>query len=178
MIRKFRNKIPQIPDSCFIAESTDIIGDVGIGEKSSVWFGTVIRGDMHYIRIGNRTNIQDNSVVHVTTDISPTIIGNSVTIGHGAIIHGCTIEDNCLIGMGSIIMDEVIIGEGSVIAAGALVSPGTKVPPRTLMVGIPAKPLRETTDEEFAEILERAQHYIDFAQEYKNSQQTLKSKEN
>ena len=169
MIRKFRNKIPQIPDSCFIAENTDIIGDVEIGEKSSVWFGTVIRGDMHQIRIGNRTNIQDNSVVHVTTNISPTIIGNSVTIGHGAIIHGCTIEDNCLIGMGSIIMDLAVVGEGSVIAAGALISSNTIIPPRTLKVGIPAKPLREITDDEYTEILESAQHYIDFAQEYSNS---------
>ncbi len=169
MISQFRNKSPKIHNSCFIAHSTEIIGDVEIGKESSVWFGTVIRGDMHHIRIGNRTNIQDNCTVHVTTDTSPTIIGNGVTIGHGAIIHGCTIEDNCLIGMGSIIMDNAVIGEGSIIAAGALVSPDTNVPHRTLMVGVPAKPLRNTTTEEYDEILDRARHYYDFAQEYKNA---------
>ena len=167
MIIKFKNHTPIISQSAFIAENTSIIGDVKIGEQTSIWFGTTIRADMNYIHIGDRTNIQDNSIVHVTTDIAPTIIGNGVTIGHGAIIHGCTIEDNCLIGMGAIIMDEAIIEEGSMIAAGAIVTPKTIAPKNTLMVGIPAKPIRELTKDEYLEIIERAQHYIDFSGNYK-----------
>jgi len=167
LIRQFNNKKPVIAESSFIAENTSIIGDVIIGEESSIWFGTTVRGDMNYIHIGNRTNIQDNSIVHVTTDIAPTIIGDGVTIGHGAIIHGCTIENDCLIGMGSIIMDEAIVKKGSMIAAGAIVTPKTIVPENTLMVGIPAKPIRKLSKEEYNEIIERAQHYIDFSKNYK-----------
>lgn len=167
MIIKYKNKIPVISKTCFIANSTNIIGDVKIGSETNIWFGTTIRADMHYIRIGRRTNIQDNSIIHVTTDIAPTIIGNGVTIGHGAIIHGCTIKDNCLIGMGSIIMDEVVINEGSMIAAGALIPPRTIVPKNTLMVGSPAKPIRKLRKIEKNEIFERAQHYIDLANDYR-----------
>ena len=167
MIIKYKDKIPVISKTCFIANSTNIIGDVKIGSETNIWFGTTIRADMHYIRIGKRTNIQDNSIVHVTTDIAPTIIGNGVTIGHGAIIHGCTIKDNCLIGMGSIIMDEVVINEGSMIAAGALIPPRTIVPKNTLMVGSPAKPIRKLRKIEKNEIFERAQHYIDLANDYR-----------
>jgi len=167
LIIKYKNKIPVISKTCFIANSTNIIGDVKIGSETNIWFGTTIRADMHYIRIGRRTNIQDNSIIHVTTDIAPTIIGNGVTIGHGAIIHGCTIKDNCLIGMGSIIMDEVVINEGSMIAAGALIPPRTIVPKNTLMVGSPAKPIRKLRKIEKNEIFERAQHYIDLANDYR-----------
>ena len=167
MIKSFKGKSPTIPNSCYISESVDIIGDVVMGEHVSIWFGTVVRGDMHSIKIGDRSNIQDNSVIHVTTDISPTIIGDEVTIGHNAIIHGATIQDRCLIGMGSIIMDDAIIGMGSIIGAGAVVPPNMKVPPRSLVVGLPGKIIRKTTDEEFEMIIERAQHYIDFALEYK-----------
>ena len=167
MIRQFNNKKPVIAESSFIAENTSIIGDVIIGEESSIWFGTTVRGDMNYIHIGNRTNIQDNSIVHVTTDIAPTIIGDGVTIGHGAIIHGCTIENDCLIGMGSIFMDEAIVKKGSMIAAGAIVTPKTIVPENTLMVGIPAKPIRKLSKEQYNEIIERTQHYIDFSKNYK-----------
>ena len=168
MIKKFRGKSPIIPDSCYISESVDLIGDVTLGENVSLWFGTVVRGDMHHITIGNRSNIQDNSVIHVTTDISPTRIGDEVTVGHNAIIHGATIEDRCLIGMGSIIMDDVVVGEGSIVGAGAVVPPNMIIPPRSLVVGLPAKIVRQTTDEELKMIIERAQHYIDFSQEYKN----------
>lgn len=168
MIKKFRGKSPIIPDSCYISESVDIIGDVTLGENVSLWFGTVIRGDMHHITIGARSNIQDNSVIHVTTDISPTRIGDEVTVGHNAIIHGATIEDRCLIGMGSIIMDDVVVGEGSIVGAGAVVPPNMIIPPRSLVVGLPAKIVRQTTNEELEMIIERAQHYIDFSQEYKN----------
>ncbi|MBT5078765.1 MAG: gamma carbonic anhydrase family protein [Candidatus Marinimicrobia bacterium] len=168
MIKKFRGKSSIIPDSCYISESVDLIGDVTLGENVSLWFGTVVRGDMHFITIGNRSNIQDNSVVHVTTDISPTRIGEEVTVGHNAIIHGATIEDRCLIGMGSIIMDDVVVGEGSIVGAGAVVPSNMIIPPRSLVVGLPAKIVRQTTDEELEMIIERAQHYIDFSQEYKN----------
>ena len=146
MIKKFRGKSSIIPDSCYISESVDLIGDVTLGENVSLWFGTVVRGDMHFITIGNRSNIQDNSVVHVTTDISPTRIGEEVTVGHNAIIHGATIEDRCLIGMGSIIMDDVVVGEGSIVGAGAVVPPNMIIPPRSLVVGLPAKIVRQTTD--------------------------------
>ena len=169
MIKKFRGKIPTIPQSCYVSESVDIIGDVHLGEEVNIWFGTVIRGDMNIVKIGSRTNIQDNSTIHVTTDIAPTIIGSGVTIGHNAIIHGCTIEDNCLIGMGSIIMDEAIIGEGSLIGAGAVVPPNMIIPPKSLVVGLPATIVRNVNEAETEEILERAQHYIDFANEYKNA---------
>jgi len=168
MIKKFRGKSPIIPDSCYISESVELIGDVTLGENVSLWFGTVVRGDMHFITIGNRSNIQDNSVIHVTTDVSPTRIGDEVTVGHNAIIHGATIEDRCLIGMGSIIMDDVVVGEGSIVGAGAVVPPNMIIPPRSLVVGLPAKIIRQTTDEELEMIIERAQHYIDFFAEYKN----------
>tara|TARA_B100001250_G_scaffold383141_1_gene376880 strand:- start:164 stop:667 length:504 start_codon:yes stop_codon:yes gene_type:complete len=167
MIRDFDGKSPSIGDNCFIADSADVIGDVTLGKDSSIWFGTVTRADMHYIKIGSRTNIQDNCTVHVTTDIHPTIIGDEVTIGHNVIVHGCTIEDRCLIGMGAIIMDGAIIGQGSLIGAGALISPNTIIPPKSLVVGLPGKVLREVTDKEFNEIIDRAQHYIDFAKKYK-----------
>lgn len=169
MIKKFRDKYPVIPSSCYISESVDLIGDVELGDEVNIWFGTVIRGDMNYVKIGSRTNIQDNSTVHVTTDIAPTIIGSGVTVGHNAIIHGCTIEKNCLIGMGSIIMDKAVIGEGSLIGAGAIVPPNMIIPPNSLVVGLPAKVVRNVNEVETKEILERAQHYIDFAMEYKNS---------
>jgi carbonic anhydrase/acetyltransferase-like protein (isoleucine patch superfamily) len=167
MIKKFRGKSPIIPDSCYISESVDLIGDVTLGENVSLWFGAVVRGDMHFITIGNRSNIQDNSVIHVTTDVSPTRIGDEVTVGHNAIIHGATIEDRCLIGMGTIIMDDAVIGEGSIVGAGAVVPPNMIIPPRSLVVGLPAKIVRQTSDEELEMIIERAQHYIDFSQEYK-----------
>ena len=167
MIKKFRGKSPIIPNSCYISESVDLIGDVTLGENVSLWFGAVVRGDMHFITIGNRSNIQDNSVIHVTTDISPTRIGDEVTVGHNAIIHGATIEDRCLIGMGTIIMDDAVIGEGSIVGAGAVVPPNMIIPPRSLVVGLPAKIVRQTSDTELEMIIERAQHYIDFSQEYK-----------
>ena len=167
MIMTFDEKSPNIDDSCFIADSVDIIGDVLVGKDSSIWFGSVVRADMNYIKIGNRTNIQDNCTVHVTTDIHPTTIGSEVTIGHNVIVHGCTIEDRCLIGMGAIIMDGAVIGEGSLIGAGALVSPNIIIPPRSLVVGLPGKVVRKTADSELDEIIERAQHYIDFSRKYR-----------
>ena len=167
MIKVFDGIEPKIHATCFVADSVDVIGDVTMGENSSVWFGSVLRADMHYIKIGKRTNIQDNCTVHVTTDLHPTTIGDDVTIGHNVILHGCEIKDRCLIGMGAIIMDGAVIGEGSLIGAGALVSPGTIIPPESVVVGLPAKVVRQTSEDENREILDRAQHYIDYANKYK-----------
>lgn len=167
MIIPFEDHHPVVAESAYLAPSVDVIGDVTIGAEASLWFGTVARGDMNFIRIGDRSNIQDNCTIHVTTDLYPTIVGHEVTVGHNAIIHGCIIGDRCLIGMGAVIMDDVEIGDGSLIAAGAVLTPGTKVPPRSLFAGIPAKFRREVTAAEYDDIVERAQHYIDFALRYR-----------
>ena len=169
MIKKFQNKQPQLGEDVYVSENAIVIGDVTLGDEVNIWFGAVLRGDMHYIKIGNRTNIQDNSVVHVTTRVSPTNIGNGVTVGHGAIIHGCTIEDDCLIGMGAILMDDAIIGEGSLIGAGALIPPNMIIPANSLVVGSPGKVVRQVKGFEREIILERPQEYIDLAAIYLNA---------
>ena len=173
MIYPFEGKSPVVPISAYLAPSVDLIGDVTLGDETNIWFGSVVRGDMNHIRIGQRTNIQDNCTVHVTTDLYPTLIGDEVTIGHNALIHGCVIGNRCLIGMGAIIMDGAEIGEGSLIAAGAVISPGTIVLPRSLYAGVPGKYRREVNDAEYEEIVARAQYYIDFAQRYKAAGQEL-----
>ena len=166
MIKSFNDKIPEIGKDVYISETAVVIGDVILEDYVNIWFGSVIRGDMHYIKIGSRTNIQDNSVIHVTTGISPTNIGSGVTIGHGAIIHGCTIKDNCMIGMGATIMDDAKIEKGSLIGAGSLVPPKMQIPPRSLVVGVPGKIIRSVSDDEYEMILERPQEYIDLASHY------------
>ena len=166
MIKLFEGKQPQLGRNVYVSENAIVIGDVTLGDEVNIWFGAVLRGDMHYIKIGNRTNIQDNSVVHVTTKVSPTNIGSGVTVGHGAIIHGCTIEDDCLIGMGAILMDDAIIGEGSLIGAGALIPPNMIIPENSLVVGSPGKVVRQVKDFEREMILERPQEYIDLASIY------------
>ena len=168
MIKQFEDKQPQLGHNVYVSENAMVIGEVTLGDKVNIWFGAVIRGDMHYIKIGNRTNIQDNSVVHVTTAVSPTIIGANVTVGHGAIIHGCTIGDDCLIGMGAILMDDAVIGAGSLIGAGALIPPNMIIPENSLVVGSPGKVVREVTALEKEMILERPQEYIDLAAIYLN----------
>ena len=142
MIGNYKDKNPKIHDSSYIAPSADIIGEVSIGEKSSIWHQAVLRGDVNKIVVGSYTNIQDGSIVHVA-EAFPTIIGNNVTIGHGAIVHGCTIKDGAFIGMGAIILDGAIIGEGSLIGAGALVTEGKEIPPYSLVVGIPGKVVKK-----------------------------------
>ena len=166
MIRQFDNKHPKLGRNVYISESASIIGDVILGDKVNIWFGAVLRGDMHYIKIDSRSNVQDNAVVHVTTAISPTKIGSGVTVGHGAIIHGCTIEDDCMIGMGAIVMDDAVIGAGSLVGAGALVPPNMKVPPKSLVVGMPGQVVRGVREDEYKMILERPQEYIDLATIY------------
>ena len=168
MIKQFEDKQPQLGHNVYVAENAMVIGEVTLGYEVNIWFGAVLRGDMHYIKIGNRTNIQDNSVVHVTTAVSPTTIGENVTVGHGAIIHGCTIGDDCLIGMGAILMDDAVIGVGSLIGAGALIPPKMIIPKNSLVVGSPGKVVREVKPLEREMILERPQEYIDLAAIYLN----------
>lgn len=166
MIRTFQGIKPTIPDSCFIEDTAVVIGDVVMGETCSVWFNAVIRGDVHYIRIGNRTNVQDLCMLHVTHDTHPLIIGNEVTIGHSVVLHGCTIKDRVLVGMGAVVMDGAEIGEDSVVGAGALVVEGTIVPPKSLILGSPAKVKRAVTEQELAWVKESAENYVKYARQY------------
>jgi gamma-carbonic anhydrase len=166
MIRTFQGIKPTVPTSCFIEDTGVVIGDVVMGENCSVWFHAVIRGDVNYIRIGNRTNVQDLCMLHVTHDTHPLLIGNDVTVGHSVVLHGCTIKDRVLVGMGAIIMDGAVIGEDSVVGAGALVVEGTVVPPKSVILGSPARIRRSVTDEELAWIKESAENYVRYARTY------------
>jgi len=150
MISKFEDKFPVVHPTAFVAENATVIGDVEIGEESSIWFGSVVRGDVNYIRIGERTNIQDNCVIHVSGGTHPTVLGNEITVGHRVLLHGCTVDDRCLIGMGAILMDGVHVGEECLVGAGSLLTPGTIVPPRSLVIGSPARVKRELTSDEIA----------------------------
>jgi carbonic anhydrase/acetyltransferase-like protein (isoleucine patch superfamily) len=166
MIRTYQGVRPKIAESAFVEETAAVIGDVVIGEDSSVWFNTVIRGDVHFIRIGNRTNIQDLCVIHVSRDTYSTVLGDDVTVGHHVVLHGCIINDRVLIGMGAIIMDGAVIGEDCVVGAGALVTEQTVVPPKSLILGSPAKVKRAVTDKELAWIKESAHNYVRYAKQY------------
>jgi len=167
MIRAYQGIGPKIPDDAFVEDSAIVIGDVELGALCSVWFNAVIRGDVNYVRIGERTNIQDSCVVHVTKDKWPTFIGKGTTVGHRAVLHGCTVGDNCLVGMGSIILDGAEIGDNCIVAAGALVPPGMKVSSRTLVRGVPAKPGRELTEEDVQGTVEQGKEYLELLREYK-----------
>jgi carbonic anhydrase/acetyltransferase-like protein (isoleucine patch superfamily) len=167
MIRPFGGVHPQIPASAFVEESAQVIGDVRIGEESSIWFNSVVRGDVYYIRLGDRTNVQDNSVIHVRNGSHPTILEDEVTVGHSVTLHGCYVERGCLIGMGSILLDDVRVGAHSIVAAGALLSPGTVVPPRSLVMGVPAKVKRTLTDEEVAGLDVFWKNYVELTRVYK-----------
>jgi gamma-carbonic anhydrase len=167
LIRAYRGRTPQVAASAYIDQAATLIGDIQIGEDSSVWPGVVIRGDVHYIRIGARTNIQDGSVLHVMRDEHPLILGDDVTIGHGVILHGCTIESRCLIGMGSIILNGAKIGAGSIVAAGTLVTEGAVVSPGSLFMGHPGKFRRELTPEDQASINNYAQRYVEYKETYR-----------
>ncbi|MEW5798791.1 MAG: gamma carbonic anhydrase family protein [Bacteroidota bacterium] len=166
-ILSYRGITPKIHHSVFVADGVHIIGDVEIGKDSSVWFNSVIRGDVNYIRIGERTNIQDNTVIHVTNKKFPTNIGSNVTIGHNAVIHACTINDYCLIGMGAIILDDAKVGPYSLIAAGAVVTMGSVIPEGMLAAGVPAKVIRPLTEEERQSLVQSAQNYIDYVATYR-----------
>ncbi len=166
MILPFKDSTPEIHSSAWITESAQVIGDVVIGEESSVWFNAVIRGDMNYIRIGKRTNIQDGCILHVARRTLPLIIGDEVTVGHNVILHACTISNRCLIGMGAVVMDGAEVGENSIVGAGSLVTPGTKIPPGNLVLGSPARVKRPLTEEETRSIREAAANYVGDIENY------------
>ena len=166
MIRTFQGIRPTIATSAFIEDTAVMIGDVVIGEDSSVWFNTVVRGDVHSIRIGRRTNVQDLCMLHVTQDTHPLVIGDEVTIGHHVVLHGCTIQNRVLVGMGAVIMDGAVIGEDSVVGAGALVTEGTVVPPKSLIFGSPARLRRPATEKEVAWIKQSAENYVRYSRQY------------
>jgi carbonic anhydrase/acetyltransferase-like protein (isoleucine patch superfamily) len=167
MIHAYKGIQPRIHPSVFVAEGAHIIGDVEIGAGSSVWFNTVIRGDVHYIRIGERTNVQDNCVLHVTHETYPLVIGSGVTVGHGAILHAATIKDYCLIGMGAKVLDNATVGPYSLVAAGALVLEGFEVPEGVLVAGVPAKIKRELTEDERRQIVKSAENYVKYVASYR-----------
>lgn len=161
--------MPKIHDSVFIAPSASIVGDVEIGEDTNIWYNCAMRGDVHEIRIGERTNIQDGTVIHVTTDFSGTYIGSDVTVGHAAILHACTVEDFGFVGMQACAMDGSVVESFAMLAAGALLTPGKRVPKGQLWAGRPAKYMRDLTDEEIAYIKWSAPHYVELGQEHKKS---------
>jgi carbonic anhydrase/acetyltransferase-like protein (isoleucine patch superfamily) len=171
MIRPFRDVHPQIHPTAFIADSAQVIGDVHVGEEASVWFGTVARGDMFYIRIGARANVQDNCVLHTRTGQLPTILEDEVTVGHSVTLHGCVVERGSLIGIGSIVLDDVRVGAQSLVAAGSLVTPGTIIPPRSLVMGMPAKVKRPLTDEEVEGLDFYWQNYVTYSRIYREEEQ-------
>jgi carbonic anhydrase/acetyltransferase-like protein (isoleucine patch superfamily) len=166
MLRPYRGVQPRVASSAFIDDSAQVIGDVEIGEESSVWMCAVVRGDVHSITVGRRTNIQDGAVIHAMTGTHPTAIGDSVTVGHAAVIHGCTIEARCLIGIGAILLNGCRIGAGSIVAAGALVTEGMNVPPKSLVMGSPGKVKRLLTQHEVAGIDEYAARYVAYRLDY------------
>ena len=166
VIRPFRGVTPRVHSTAFIDDSAQVIGHVEIGEESGVWMCAVVRGDVHWIRIGRRSNVQDGVIVHAMTGTHPTTVGNSVTIGHGAVIHGCTIEDQCLIGMGSILLNGSHVGAQSIVGAGAVILEDMKIPPRSLVLGAPAKIKRLLTQAEVAGIQTYADRYVEYRLDY------------
>jgi carbonic anhydrase/acetyltransferase-like protein (isoleucine patch superfamily) len=167
VVLPFKGVLPTIAPDVYIAPTAAVIGDAHIGAGSSIWFAAIVRGDVNEIRIGARTNVQDATTIHVTTGGNGTYIGNDVTIGHNAIIHACTIEDLCLIGMGACLMDGVVIEKNAMVAAGALVTPNKRVPSGQLWAGSPARFMRALKPAELAEIEESAHHYAELAQAYR-----------
>ena len=169
MIRSYQGRLPLIPSSCYVDPSAQILGDVTLGERSSVWMNAVLRGDVNFIRVGSNSNVQDCSVLHGQRNLYPVIVGDWVTIGHNATVHGCVVGDMCVIGMGSRVLNDSRIGEGCIIAAGSVVPEHTVVPPRTLWAGVPAKLRREITDKDRELIREYAQNYLDYVEIYLNN---------
>ncbi|MBA4745882.1 MAG: gamma carbonic anhydrase family protein [Muricauda sp.] len=168
IMKPVRGKSPEIGKDCFIAENATIVGEVCMGDQCSVWFNAVIRGDVHYIKMGNKVNVQDGAVIHCTYEKSPTTIGNNVSIGHNAIVHGCTIKDNVLVGMGSMIMDDCIVESNSIIAAGAVVTKGTHVEAGSIYAGMPAKKIKDISPElSKGEIDRIANNYVKYSSWFK-----------
>lgn len=161
LIQPYHGVMPKLGEHCFVAATAVVIGDVVIGDHVSIWYGASLRGDVNYIRIGDNSNVQDNAVVHVTKGRFPTIIGTYVTIGHAAVVHGCVIHDHCLIGMNATVLDDVEVGEGSIIAANALVPQGMKIPPRSLVAGVPAKVKKELSAQDIRFIDQFSINYLE-----------------
>jgi len=168
IIKEVRGKAPQIPEDCFVAENATIVGDVVMGKQCSVWFNAVLRGDVHYIKMGDKVNIQDGAVIHCTYKKYPTIMGNNVSVGHNAIVHGCTIHDNVLIGMGSIVMDNCVVHSNSIIAAGAVVTQNTVIEPGSIYAGVPAKKVKDISKELSSGEIDRiAENYVEYSSWFK-----------
>ena len=169
MLRTYRGIAPRVHATAYVDSSAQVIGDVEIGEASSIWMNAVVRGDVNWIRIGARSNVQDGTIVHVMVGTHPTTIGDDVTIGHGAVVHGCTLHDRILVGMGAILLNGVVVGADSIVAAGTLLAERTQVPPRSLVMGSPGKVRRELTDEEVAAIRAYAERYVGYRLDYINA---------
>ena len=168
IIKTVNGKSPQIPEDCYVAENATIVGDVSMGKNCSVWFNAVIRGDVHYIKMGDKVNIQDGAVIHATYQKSPTTIGNNVSVGHNAIVHGCTIHDNVLIGMGSIVMDDCVVESNSIVAAGAVVTANTRVESGSIYAGVPAKKVKDISEALISgEINRIADNYVKYSEWFK-----------
>lgn len=166
MIKQFQGKLPRIHPSAFVTDDAIVIGDVEIGEDSSVWFGSIVRGDVNYIRIGARTNIQDACVIHVSSRTHPTVLEDEITVGHRVTLHGCHVESGCLIGIGSIVMDGVRVGTRCLVGAGSLLTPGTQIPPRSLVLGSPARVKRELTEDELTFLDRSWRNYVKLKAKY------------
>jgi carbonic anhydrase/acetyltransferase-like protein (isoleucine patch superfamily) len=166
MIRAYRGITPKIAASAYIDPSAQVIGDVVVGERSSVWCNTTVRGDVHHVRIGDETNVQDNCCLHVMTGEYPCLVGNRVTVGHSVVLHGCEVKDDCLIGIGAILLNGVVVGSGSIIAAGALVTEGTQIPPRSIVMGTPARVKRAASEADFEMIRRHARNYVEYRRVY------------
>jgi gamma-carbonic anhydrase len=171
MVAPFLDCHPSFDESVWIAPTAVVVGDVTLGNDASVWYGAMLRGDVHYIRIGARSNVQDLAVVHVSRGTHPCVLGADVTVGHSAIVHGCTIEDDCLIGMGAVVLDGAVIGAGSIVGAQALVTRDTIVPPRSLVLGAPARVVRELSGAEVDATRANAKHYVRLARMYAGKEQ-------
>lgn len=173
MIQPFNSYRPKIHDTAFIADDAIVVGDVEIGENASVWFGSIVRGDVNFIRIGARTNIQDGTIIHVSSETHSTILENDITVGHRVVLHGCYVETGCMIGIGAILLDGVRVGKSSLVAAGSLLTPGTIIPPGSMVMGSPAKVKRPLTDEEIQGIARNVAHYVELAEIYKKAAKSI-----
>jgi len=167
MLKPFNNISPTIHPTAFVADDAIVIGDVEIGEDASVWFGSIIRGDVNFIRIGSRTNIQDGSIIHVSSKTHSTILEDEITVGHRVTLHGCYVESGCLIGIGAILLDGVRVGKNSLVAAGSLLTPNTVIPPNSLVMGAPAKVKRQLTAEELVNLKKSWQNYVELKEKYR-----------
>src|SRR5262249_43456540 len=169
MIVAFEGHRPRIDPTAFVPDAAVVVGDVIVGPQSSLWFHTVVRGDVHHVRIGARSNVQDNATVHVVRERLPTILGDDVTVGHNVVLHGCRVEDGCLIGMGAVVLDGAVVGARSLVGAGALVTPGTVIPPQSLVLGSPAKRVRALNDAELERLRVSAANYVALAERYRQA---------